>query len=110
MNVFVMVNNIYLMFVGKTIESIAFLSCLFFSHSLYGPYLIVVPLSTLDSWQREFHKWCPDMNVITYIGDVNSRTRIREFEWYLKKTKKIKFNALITTYEILLRDKVNNFS
>ena len=29
----------------------------------------------------------------------------REYEWYLKKTKKNKFNALITTYEILIRDK-----
>ena len=33
--------------------------------------------------------------------------QIREHEWCHKGNKKIKFNVLITTYEILLKDKVS---
>lgn len=27
----------------------------------------------MTSWQREFAQWAPEMNVVTYLGDVNSR-------------------------------------
>lgn len=91
---------------GKTIQTISFLSYLFHTHHLYGPFLVVVPLSTMDSWQREFGLWGPSMNVIVYIGDVNSRTMIQQHEWCFKKSKKLKFNVVLTTYEMLLRDKV----
>uniref|UniRef100_A0A674E7Y9 Chromodomain helicase DNA binding protein 2 n=1 Tax=Salmo trutta TaxID=8032 RepID=A0A674E7Y9_SALTR len=90
---------------GKTIQTISFLSYLFHQHQLYGPSLVVVPLSTLTSWQREFDTWAPDMNVVVYLGDVMSRKSIRDYEWVCHQTKRIKFNALITTYEILLKDK-----
>ncbi|XP_077050527.1 chromodomain-helicase-DNA-binding protein 2 isoform X9 [Siphateles boraxobius] len=90
---------------GKTIQTISFLSYLFHQHQLYGPFIVVVPLSTLTSWQREFETWAPDMNVVVYLGDVTSRKTIRDYEWIHQQTKRIKFNALLTTYEILLKDK-----
>ncbi|BFZ01650.1 hypothetical protein BsWGS_04689 [Bradybaena similaris] len=90
---------------GKTIQIISFISHLFNHYHLYGPYLLVVPLSTIVAWQREFDKWAPEINVIVYIGDVVSRTMIREQEWRHPGNKRLKFNALITTYEILLKDK-----
>ncbi|KAJ8334039.1 hypothetical protein SKAU_G00413580 [Synaphobranchus kaupii] len=90
---------------GKTIQTISFLSYLFHQHQLYGPFLVVVPLSTLTSWQREFDIWAPDMNVVVYLGDVMSRKTIRDYEWINQQTKRIRFNALLTTYEILLKDK-----
>ncbi|KAM6119387.1 LOW QUALITY PROTEIN: chromodomain-helicase-DNA-binding protein 2 [Pterocles gutturalis] len=89
---------------GKTIQTISFLSYLFHQHQLYGPFLVVVPLSTLTSWQREFEVWAPEINV-GYIGDLMSRNMIREYEWIHSQSKRLKFNALITTYEILLKDK-----
>lgn len=60
---------------GKTIQTIAYLHFLFHRHQLYGPYLVVVPLSTLPAWQREFELWAPEMNTVMYIGDVNSRNK-----------------------------------
>lgn len=62
---------------GKTIQTISFLSYLFHQHQLYGPFLLVVPLSTLTSWQREFSTWAPDMNVVVYLGDVLSRKMVQ---------------------------------
>lgn len=58
---------------GKTIQSISFLSVLYHKYQLYGTFLVVVPLSTMASWQREFETWAPDLNVVTYVGDVTSR-------------------------------------
>ena len=90
---------------GKTIQSISFLNYLFQKYQLYGPFLVVVPLSTLDAWQNEFVKWGPDMNVLTYVGDVTSRNIIRSKEWIHPGNRRTKFNALLTTYEIVLKDK-----
>ncbi len=58
---------------GKTIEAIAFVDTLFNQYSLFGPFLVVVPLSTMAAWQREFQHWAPDLNVIVYLGDIVSR-------------------------------------
>ncbi|KPM06229.1 chromodomain-helicase-DNA-binding protein 1-like protein [Sarcoptes scabiei] len=90
---------------GKTIQTISFLNYLYHQHSLYGPFLLVVPLSTLAAWQKEFEIWAPSMNVVVYIGDATSRHMIREYEWSFTANQRIKFNVLITTYEILLREK-----
>ncbi|CAD6184209.1 unnamed protein product [Caenorhabditis auriculariae] len=90
---------------GKTIQSISFLAALFHRHDLAGPFLVVVPLSTMAAWQKEFAQWAPAINLVTYMGDVVSREQIRQYEWYLGGTKKMKINAILTTYEILLKDK-----
>ncbi len=38
-----------------------------------GPFLVVVPLSTVPNWIREFRKWAPQLNTIVYVGDGQSR-------------------------------------
>ncbi|KAI0207728.1 Chromodomain-helicase-DNA-binding protein 1 [Lamellibrachia satsuma] len=90
---------------GKTIQTIAFLSVLASQHQLYGPFLLVVPLSTIATWQREFKLWSPSINCVVYLGDINSRNKIREYEWCHPGNKRLKFNVLITTYEIVLKDR-----
>ncbi|CAG8506713.1 5081_t:CDS:10 [Acaulospora morrowiae] len=93
---------------GKTVQTISFLSYLYHSIEQYGPYLIVVPLSTIGSWQNEFQTWAPELNVIYYSGPTQSREVIRENEFYIPSSsgsKKLKFNALVTTYEYILKDR-----
>ncbi|CAH8517302.1 unnamed protein product [Schistosoma turkestanicum] len=96
---------------GKTIQTIGFLSYLFNEHHVYGPFLIVVPLSTISSWQKELQTWAPEMNTIIYTGDHVSRQLIREHEWSTgasnnnRRHQSLKFNVCVTTYEILLKDK-----
>lgn len=91
---------------GKTIQTICFLYYMFKTQQLYGPFLCLVPLSTMTAWQREFQIWAPDLNVVTYIGDVQSREMIRQYDWCFSGTKRMKFNAILTTYEIVLKDKM----
>ncbi|XP_029169357.1 chromodomain-helicase-DNA-binding protein 1 isoform X7 [Nylanderia fulva] len=90
---------------GKTIQTICFLYYLFHTQQLYGPFLLVVPLSTMTSWQREMSQWAPDLNFVIYLGDVTSRNVIREYEWCYRGSKRLKFNVILTTYEIVLKDK-----
>jgi SNF2 family DNA or RNA helicase len=92
---------------GKTIQTISFLGFLQFRQKIPGPFLIVVPLSTIANWESEFAKWLPDMNTVVYMGDSKSRELIREHEFYYQSNGKLttKFNALVTSYEIILKDK-----
>jgi chromodomain-helicase-DNA-binding protein 1 len=69
----------------------------------YGPFLVIVPLSTITAWQSQFQTWAPDMNVVTYIGTASSREVIRSYE-FGPTNKKLKLNVLLTTYELVLRD------
>jgi chromodomain-helicase-DNA-binding protein 1 len=87
----------------QTVQSVSFLSYLFHEMNQYGPYLVIVPLSTITAWQSQFALWAPDMNVITYIGTAPAREVIRNYE-FGPSNKKLKMNVLLTTYELVLRD------
>ncbi|KAI1715092.1 chromodomain-helicase-DNA-binding protein 1 [Ditylenchus destructor] len=79
---------------------------MFHIHELYGPFLVVVPLSTMAAWQREFELWAPQLNTVVYMGDVNSREQIRQYELSVAgSNRKLRANVVITTYEIVLKDK-----
>ncbi|TFY57604.1 hypothetical protein EVG20_g8476, partial [Dentipellis fragilis] len=87
---------------GKTVQTVAFLSYLFHLNQ-YGPFLVIVPLSTITAWQSQFATWAPELNVITYIGTAAAREVIRTYE-FGPSNKKLKLNVLLTTYELTLRD------
>ena len=61
---------------GKTMQTIAFLTYLMNHHQLYGPFLLVVPLSTIATWQMEFKRWSPEINAVVYLGDISSRQMV----------------------------------
>lgn len=63
---------------GKTIQSIAFLSEIFV-RGIHGPFLIIAPLSTITNWEREFRTWT-EMNAIVYHGSQISRQMIQQYE------------------------------
>ncbi|KGB76774.2 chromodomain-helicase-DNA-binding protein 1 [Cryptococcus deuterogattii R265] len=88
---------------GKTVQSVSFLSYLFHAQHQYGPFLVVVPLSTISAWQSQFKRWAPELNVICYMGSARSRDVIRQFEF--GPLKNLKFNVLLTTYEFILKDR-----
>ncbi|GAA5820670.1 hypothetical protein JCM3770_004959 [Rhodotorula araucariae] len=88
---------------GKTVQSCSFLSYLFHEQQQYGPFLVVVPLSTLPAWQSQLAHWAPALNTIAYIGNAPSRETIREYEF--GPPRKPKFNVLLTTYEYALKDR-----
>ena len=88
---------------GKTIQSISFLKYLFHAYPFKGPMLVVVPLSTMAAWQKEFSTWAPDINTVCYSGSSRSREIIRQFELENSR-KELTFNVLLTSYEIVSKE------
>ncbi|XP_067949121.1 probable global transcription activator SNF2L2 [Watersipora subatra] len=84
---------------GKTIQTIALITYLMERKKVNGPFLIIVPLSTLANWVLEFEKWAPAVMKFAYKGSPNNR---REIQAQMRGTK---FNVLITTYEYVIKDK-----
>lgn len=84
---------------GKTIQTIALITYLMERKKVNGPFLIIVPLSTLSNWVNEFARWAPSVINIVYKGDPVQRRNLST----LLKTGK--FNVLSTTYEYVIRDK-----
>ncbi len=99
---------------GKTVQIVAFFEHLRQVEGLRGPYLVVVPLSTLGHWRKEVENWT-NMNVVIYHDSdpgllkngKEARKMIRDHEFYYsseKKTNYYKFHILVTTYEALTAD------
>ncbi|XP_032875675.1 chromodomain-helicase-DNA-binding protein 7 isoform X2 [Amblyraja radiata] len=93
---------------GKTIQSITFLYDMYLK-GIYGPSLIIAPLSTITNWEREFRTWTA-MNVAVYHGSQASRQMIQAYEMYFRNAEgriiqgAYKFHAIITTFEMILTD------
>ncbi|XP_023151054.1 chromodomain-helicase-DNA-binding protein 4 isoform X5 [Amphiprion ocellaris] len=103
---------------GKTVQTAVFLYSLYKEGHSKGPFLVSAPLSTIINWEREFEMWAPDMYVVTYVGDKDSRAVIRENEFSfegnairggkkaskMKKDTQVKFHVLLTSYELITID------
>ncbi|XP_018416499.1 PREDICTED: chromodomain-helicase-DNA-binding protein 3 [Nanorana parkeri] len=103
---------------GKTIQTIVFLYSLYKEGHTRGPFLVSAPLSTIINWEREFQMWAPDFYVVTYTGDKDSRSVIRENEFSyqdnvikggkkafkMKAQAQVKFHVLLTSYELVTID------
>ena len=85
---------------GKTIQTIALLAYLMEIKKNNGPFLIVVPLSTLTNWDNELIKWAPKIRRVVYKGNRDTRKEIRARELTAKQ-----FNCLLTTYDYVIKDK-----
>eukprot|EP00698_Gefionella_okellyi_P018911 TRINITY_DN5728_c0_g1_i1.p1 TRINITY_DN5728_c0_g1~~TRINITY_DN5728_c0_g1_i1.p1 ORF type:complete len:1195 (-),score=255.42 TRINITY_DN5728_c0_g1_i1:350-3466(-) len=82
---------------GKTIQTISLLAYLAETKNQPGPHLIIVPLSTMSNWTKEFATWLPSFKVIAYRGSVPART-------LLAAEMKKGFNVCITTYDFVMKD------
>jgi len=98
---------------GKTVQVVGFIAHLH-SMKVNGPFLIVVPLSTITNWQREFARWAPTIATCLYHGSKEDRKQIRE-EWgFERKQKQVRkgFPVIITSFEVAMNDgkKLQNVS
>lgn len=90
---------------GKTIQVIAIFAYLN-EKKLPGPYLVVVPLSTLPNWISEFQRFDPKLPVVVFHGSKQERFALRP-----KISKKHKITesfssppVVLMTYQTPLND------
>lgn len=117
---------------GKTLQTAAFVNLIVHRMKRPGPFLVVVPLSTISHWQREFMNWT-GINTIVYHGSAQDREIIRHNEFaydadrpskgvvganqlYLKKCSGCKTKGpwmarvVVTTPEMLVADDWNELA
>uniref|UniRef100_A0A093VCX1 Chromodomain helicase hrp3 n=1 Tax=Talaromyces marneffei PM1 TaxID=1077442 RepID=A0A093VCX1_TALMA len=85
---------------GKTVQTIAFINWLRHVRGQDGPFIVVVPLSTIPSWSETFEYWTPDVNYIVYTGSSQARQILKDYELMKDgNPRKPKFNVMLTTFE-----------
>ncbi|PVH98766.1 chromo domain-containing protein 1 [Periconia macrospinosa] len=90
---------------GKTVQTVSFISWLIEVQKHKGPFVCVVPLSTMPAWADTFNNWSPEVNYVIYTGREEARKVIRDKELLVDgNVRQVKFNVLITTYEYVLAD------
>jgi len=90
---------------GKTVQTVSFTNWLRHDRQQEGPFLVVVPLTTIPAWADTFDHWAPDMNYVVYNGKETARNIIKEFELLVDgNVRKPKFNVLLTSYEYILQE------
>lgn len=84
---------------GKTIQTISLITHLIERKKQNGPFLVIVPLSTLTNWNLEFEKWAPSVVKIVYKGPPTARKQQQQQIRYGN------FQVLLTTYEYIIKDR-----
>ncbi len=86
---------------GKTIQTIALLCYIMENKHNEGPFLIIAPLATISNWVIEFDRWAPGIKIVVYKGAPAERRQLAS----QIKQEKHKYNAVLTTYEYIMKDK-----
>ncbi|MHB1001054.1 MAG: SNF2-related protein [Armatimonadota bacterium] len=80
--------------VGKTVQALVFLQSLRESGHAQTADLLVMPKSLLDNWEREAHRFTPNLRVHIHTG-LSRSTDVADFD---------KYDLVLTTYGIMRRD------
>jgi len=93
---------------GKTVQIVCYIEHLYRVEKIKKPYLVVVPLSTVEHWRREFEGWTDMVCCIYHDRQRVWRDVLREYEWYYKDRPHtadfLKFDVIVTTYDTLIGD------
>lgn len=107
---------------GKTIQTIALISHLYETKKMRGPFLVVVPLSTLSNWALEFQKWAPAVyaKMVAYKGMPQARKRIWQTQLLsgrnpkpnaankaggAQEERELPYSVVLTTFDYVIKDR-----
>ncbi|KAJ5135864.1 Helicase C-terminal [Penicillium bovifimosum] len=90
---------------GKTVQTVSFINWMRHVRRQQGPFIVIVPLSTMPAWADTFDHWTPDLNYVVYNGSEKARSVLRDYELMVDgNPKRPKFHVLLTTYEYAMND------
>lgn len=92
----------------QTVQIVCYIEHLYRVEKIHRPFLVVVPLSTVEHWRREFEGWTDMVCCVYHDRQRVWRDILREYEWYYKDRPHtpefLKFDVLVTTYDTLIGD------
>ncbi|CAG7952320.1 unnamed protein product [Penicillium salamii] len=59
---------------GKTVQTVSFINWMRHVRRQQGPFIVIVPLSTMPAWADTFDHWTPDLNYVVYNGSEKARS------------------------------------
>ncbi|THU84851.1 hypothetical protein K435DRAFT_970985 [Dendrothele bispora CBS 962.96] len=84
---------------GKTLQTLSLFAYIAETQKgLVDPHLVICPLSVLSSWESEAARWLPSMKTVRFHGSESERKRLRT------TLKNAKYDILVTTYEVYMRE------
>lgn len=86
---------------GKTIQTLSLLTYLVETKKNFGPFLVIVPLSTVSNWVRELNAWAPSLQAVVYRGAPELRKQMQN-----EMSAKSDFQVVLTTYEFVVKDRL----
>ncbi|ORX33607.1 SNF2 family N-terminal domain-domain-containing protein [Kockovaella imperatae] len=84
---------------GKTIQTISLITYLIEKKRQPGPFLVIVPLSTLTNWTMEFERWAPSVRTVILKG-----SPVQRREQY-GRLRAVDFQVCLTTYEYVIKER-----
>ncbi|GIJ86053.1 hypothetical protein Asppvi_004926 [Aspergillus pseudoviridinutans] len=103
---------------GKTLQTLSLFQHLKERDGAFSnrnvPFLVVCPLSILETWLTEIEKWTPDLRAVKYHGTFEQRDAVKRMISAQKKPSIFKgsthiVDIVLTTYETLISE-INWFS
>ena len=90
---------------GKTIQAIALMAHIAETKGTWGPFLIVVPVTTLHNWKNELENFCPSLKVLPYWGNAEERKKLSKFLDPKNLTNPaMQIHVLITSYNLIVNN------
>lgn len=92
---------------GKTLQTISFLAHLR-AKGVWGPFLIVAPLSTIANWVNEFERFAPGIPAMMYHaqGGKTARAELRKrLRFPTTSEEKKAFPVVVTSFEVAIMDR-----
>lgn len=86
---------------GKTIQTLSLLTYLVETKKNFGPFLVIVPLSTVSNWVRELNAWAPSLQTVVYRGAPELRKQMQN-----QMNSNGDFQVVLTTYEFVVKDRL----
>ena len=75
------------------------------SKGTWGPFLVVVPVTTLHNWQNELSKFCPELKVLPYFGSPEERKKLGRFlDPKNLCNPQMQIHVLITSYNLIVNN------
>jgi hypothetical protein len=87
---------------NKQVQTIGLISHLR-ANGIYGPFMILGPLSVLPNWVSEVERWCPSQPVILYHGNKQERAELRARHMPTGAAGP-DFPLIVTSFEIVMAD------
>jgi DNA helicase INO80 len=90
---------------GKTIQAISLMAHIAEHKGTWGPFLVIVPVSTLHNWQTELERFCPSLRVLPFFGTAEERKKLGKFlDPKSMANPSLQIHVLITSYNLIVNN------